>query len=308
MRTPFSRPAALGRAALAILMVASLPAVSSAQDDSSRDCPHCAIEKFASCGGFLEGPNFDARGLLWVVDYRTGNILTVADGRCSIVATTGGAANGARFGPDGRLYIADARRGLLVLDPESMAITVWIDQLEGAPLLGANDLAFDAAGNLYVTVRGASTYLDPSGRVIVVPRGTAAPRVLARDLRFPNGVAVTPDGARLFVGLFSEKAILCINLDPATQEPQLSYVFVHTRGGVGPDGMMVDAGGRLWWADFGGGAVSAADAAGRELGSIRLGEGAGARITNMAVRDEHLYITEADRGEIWRVPLNARLE
>lgn len=266
-----------------------------------RICADCAPEKVASCGGFLEGPNFDAAGKLWVVDYRTGNILTVVDGACTVIATTGGAANGARFGPDGQLYIADARRGVLVLDPETRALTVWIDQLEGAPLVGANDLVFDAAGNLYLTVRGSSTYLDPSGRVVVVPHGEDAPRVIAHGLPFPNGIAVTPQGSQLFVGLFSEKAILSINLAAETLEPQLSYVFVRTDGGVGPDGLMLDGQGRLWWANFGAGSVSVANNAAQVIGSIRLGDGAGMRTTNMVVHDGYLYITEADRGEIWRV-------
>lgn len=289
------------RGVLALAVAAFL--VAGARQESAVTCADCVPEKVASCGGFLEGPNFDAAGKLWVVDYRTGNILTVADGVCSIIANTGGAANGARFGPDGRLYIADAKRGVLILDPATAAVSVWIDQLEGEPLVGANDLVFDAAGNLYLTVRGASTYLEATGRVVVVPRGQDAPRVIARGLRFPNGIAVTPQGVQLFVGLFSEKAILSLNLAPETLDPQLSYVFVHTDGGVGPDGLMLDAGGRLWWANFGTGSVSVADGAGRVLGSIRLGEAAGLRTTNMVVHDGDLYITEADRGEIWRIPL-----
>ena len=287
---------------LALLLAAAPP------DSGAPLCADCKIEKVASCGGFLEGPNFDAQGLLWVVDYRTGNILTVSDGRCTIVGTTGGAANGARFGPDGRLYIADAKRGLLIFDPKSRALEVWIDRLEGEPLVGANDLAFDAAGNLYATVRGTSTYLNPTGRVIMIPKGQSIPRILARDLRFPNGIAVNPAGTQLFIGLFSEKQILAINLDPKTAEPQLSYVFVRTQAGIGPDGMALDAKGRLLWADFGGGGISAADGEGRALGSIRLPDGAGQRVTNMARRGPYLYLTEADRGEIWRVALDSSLD
>ena len=287
------------RTGLGLLAAAFLTAAAPPADPSL--CPDCSIEKVASCGGFLEGPNFDAQGLLWVVDYATGNILTVGDGRCTIVATTGGAANGARFGPDGRLYVADAKRGLLVFDPKRRTIEVVLDRLEGEPLVGANDLAFDTAGNLYMTVRGTSTYLDASGRVILLAKGETVPRVLARNLRFPNGIAVTPQGNQLFVGLFAEKAILAIRLDPKTSEPQLSYVFARTEGGVGPDGMTLDAKGGLLWADFGGGTISSADAGGRTLGSIRLPEGAGQRVTNMAFKDGRLYVTEAERGEIWRV-------
>lgn len=303
MNRPAKSSASRAGRVLGAVLAASLLSAG-AESQVSPLCADCAPERVASCGGFLEGPNFDAAGTLWVVDYRTGNILTVADGVCTVVATTGGAANGARFGPDGRLYIADAKRGVLILDPVTRALTVWIDQLDGAPMVGANDLVFDAAGNLYLTVRGASTYLDPGGRVAVVPYGDGAARVLARGLRFPNGIAVTPQGSQLFVGLFSEKAVLSINLAADTLEPQLSYVFVRTDGGVGPDGLMLDARGRLWWANFGAGSVSVADSAARVLGTARLGDAAGMRTTNMVAHDGYLWITEADRGEIWRIRLD----
>ncbi|HWL47901.1 MAG TPA: SMP-30/gluconolactonase/LRE family protein [Sphingomonadaceae bacterium] len=260
--------------------------------------------KVATCGGFLEGPNIDAEGKIWAVDYYTGNVLTVANGACAIIGATGGAANGARFGPDGRLYIADAKRGLLTLDPASGVVAVWIDQVEGEPLVGANDLVFDGAGNLYVTVRGNSTYLDPVGQVVMVPHGSRAAKTLVRGLRFPNGIAVDAAGTRLFVGLFSEKTILAINLDPRSHAPQLSYVFAHTRGGIGPDGMMLDQKGRLYWADFGGGTITVADDAAHILGQIRLPDDAGACVTNMAWHDGAIYVTEADRGEIWKIALD----
>jgi gluconolactonase len=294
------------QAGISVLAAAFLTAAVAPTDP--RWCADCRIEKVASCGGFLEGPNFDAQGLLWLVDYATGNILTVRNERCKIVATTGGAANGARFGPDGRLYVADAKRGLLAFDPRNGTMEVVLDRLEGEPLLGANDLAFDAVGNLYMTVRGSSTYLDASGQVIMLAKGGSVPRILARHLRFPNGIAVTPQGNQLFVGLFAEKSILAIRLDARTAEPQLSFIFTRTEGGIGPDGMMLDANGRLLWANFGGGTISVADGAGGALGSIRLPDGAGQRVTNMTIRGSRLYVTEAERGEVWRVDLDKSLD
>ncbi len=292
-------------AGFAVLVAAGLangPLSHAALPSSELPCLDCAVERVAQCGGFLEGPNFDAQGTLWTVDYQTGNIIAVKDGKCRVAGDTGGAANGARFGPDGRLYIADAKRGLLVFDPDRGTVTVWIDRLEGAPMVGANDLVFDKGGNLYATVRGTATYLNPTGRVILVPRGSDAPIVLARNLRFPNGIAVKPDGTQLFVGLFSEKAILAINLDPATYEPQLSYVFVRTQGGIGPDGMTLDGEGRLLWADFGGRTITIADGRAQVIGQVRLPEAAGSKVTNIVGHDGAYYVTEAERGEIWRVP------
>ena len=43
------------------------------------------MEKYAHCGGFLEGATVDARGGLWVVDLLSGKVLEVgSNGSCTI--------------------------------------------------------------------------------------------------------------------------------------------------------------------------------------------------------------------------------
>lgn len=272
-------------------------------------CGECRVEHYAHCGVFLEGPNFDRDGRLWAVDYRGGAVIQIAAGTCGTVAKTGGEANGSRFHRDGRLFIADARRGLLIFDPRTKALTVRAATVAGKAIVGANDLVFDQAGGLYMTARMTATRLEPNGMVIYLPPGEKSePRILADRLPFPNGIALSADGTRLFVGLYADKSIIV--LPPADRPlPYLtSWTYLHTEGGVGPDGMTVDAEGRLWWANFGDGAISVAGPTGRFIGRVELPTEAGRGTTNVTVHDGYLYITEALKGDVWRVRLTPAVQ
>ena len=269
-------------------------------------CGECRPVLHVHCAGFFEGPNFDREGHLWAVDLKGGNIVEVVEGVCRNVANTGGAPNGARFAADGRLFVTDAKRGLLIYDPRSKALTVRAATVAGKPIVGANDLVFDRAGGLYMTVRGTSSKMQSDGMVLYLAPGDASqPQIIADGLPFPNGLALSTDGAKLFVGLYADKTIIV--LPPADRpEPYLtSWVHLRTEGGVGPDGMMIDSASRLWWANYGDGAISVAGPTGRLIGKISLPDGAGPGTTNMTVHDGALYITEATKGDIWRMPLTA---
>ena len=68
---------------------------------------------------------------------------------------------------------------------------------------------------------------------------------------------------------------------------------------------MADASSRLWWANFGDGSISVAGPTARLIGKIELPPEAGVGTTNVTMHDGALYITEAFKGDIWRVPLTA---
>jgi len=262
-------------------------------------------ERFAACGGFLEGAAFDPAGLLWVVDLNGGRILSVdANGRCTERGNTGGRPNGARFGPDGRLYVADNARGLLAVDTRTMKIEVIADRYRGEPIRSANDIAFDGAGGLYFTDPAGSDALDRKGRLFYLASGSRTPELVSDRLAFPNGVVVTSDGEAVLVGQFADKSILSLPSRRPSKAFRIAYVLLRTEGGTGPDGMTRSPDGTLYWAEFGAGRVGRADALGHILPSLPLGPGAGPMATNVAVRNGFLYVTEAFKGEIWRIRLS----
>jgi gluconolactonase len=269
-------------------------------------CGDCVVEKFATCGGFLEGATFDAGGTLWVVDLTSGNVLRIDDrGRCHVEAMTGGQPNGAKFHRDGRLFIADKSLGVLAYDPADGSLAVVADTYRAERLRGTNDLVFDADGGLYFTEPYGSSALEPDGRVFYLPPGDGAPLTLLADgLAFPNGIALTPDDANVYVGEYAKKRILSLPPAGSASAFDIAHVVAYTEGGVGPDGMAVDAAGNLYAAVFQGGEIRVIGADRFHYGSIRLPDGAGTFVTNVAFKGNELYITEATLGEVWRVRVN----
>jgi gluconolactonase len=267
-------------------------------------CGDCRMEKFASCGGFLEGATVDATGALWVVDLLSGKVMTVADdGRCTVRGNTGGQPNGAKFGPDGQLWIADKQRGLLRMNPADGQVSVVLDSFRAEKLRGLNDLAFDKAGGLYFTEPYGSSALKTDGRLFYLPPGDKPRLQLAHaGFAFPNGLAVSADGRQVLVGEYALKRVTSVPAFGSPDDFDVAHVRVYTAGGVGPDGMLLTPGGQLIAANFGAGELLAFDAQGKPLGSIAI-PGGGSMVTNVALRGGYLYATEASRGEIWRVRL-----
>ncbi|MER2047657.1 MAG: SMP-30/gluconolactonase/LRE family protein, partial [Solibacillus sp.] len=77
-------------------------------------------------------------------------------------------------------------------------------------------------------------------------------------------------------------------------------------GGIGPDGLAVDAEGNLYVAHFQAGEVVVVDANGFKYGTIRLPEDAGTFATNLAFHDGYLYVTESSKNEVWRIQVKKK--
>jgi gluconolactonase len=266
-------------------------------------CGECRMEKYASCGGFLEGASVDAKGGLWVVDLLSGKVLEVgSDGRCTTRGNTGGQPNGAKFGSDGQLWITDKQLGLLKMDPQTGKVTPIVQSYRNERLRGLNDLAFDATGGVYFTEPYGSSALKPDGRLFYLPSGKDAKlQVVAGNLAFPNGIVVVPGRAKVYVGEYALKRITALPAVGSPDEFDVAHVFATTVGGVGPDGMLLMKDGTLLAANFDAGEIIGFDPLGHPIGSFRVP--AGLRTTNLAIRGEWLYVTEGSSGEVWRVRL-----
>jgi len=261
---------------------------------------------FVGGQSFPEGPCFDTQGNLFVCNRWDGFIIKVRpDGHCSQFVATGGKPNGCRFHRDGRLFIADiGRREILAAAPDG-TLEVIISTFAGQPLLGPNDLIFDSGGALYFTDPGLGSLLKP-GRVFRW-RPERAMVLLASDLIYPNGIALSGDERLLYVAETGANRVSRFHIaeDGSLDQREVFVQFEQGVGaeGRGPDGMAMGEDGNLYVAHRGTGAVIVVDAAGGIVTRIPSG---GALPTNLAFSETSLYVTEDETGAVYRLDLGVR--
>ena len=253
-------------------------------------------------GSFLEGPCFDANGLLYVTDIPHGRVFTVDPrGKWRLVVEYDGWPNGLKIDSTGRIFIADYRRGILQLEPKSGALEPVVDTWRSESFKGVNDLCFASNGDLYFTDQGQTGLQDPSGRVFRWRSGEGL-TCLLDTAPSPNGICLNADESQLYVAMTRGNAVWRVPLmaDGGTSKVGL---YLQMSGGIGPDGMALDSEGGLAVAHPGT-TMWRFDRFG-----LRTHYAAFAQalfITNLAyggpgLRD--LYLVDSRRGEVLRVAM-----
>jgi gluconolactonase len=193
-------------------------------------------------GCFLEGPAFDANGNLYVVDIPFGRIFRIDPaGRWALFAEYDGWPNGLKVLPDGALHIADHKLGLIRMEPDGRW-RVMLGALNGAPLLGLNDLTFGPDGAIYVTDQGQSGLHQPNGRLLRIKEDGGAD-VLLDNCPSPNGLVFAKDTSLLYVAMTRANAIWRVPL--IAGQPSKVGLAIQMNGGIGPDGLALDRHGNL---------------------------------------------------------------
>jgi sugar lactone lactonase YvrE len=258
-------------------------------------------EKVATGNGFMEGINFDHKGNIWMVSPMTGEVLTVKEDQVVTIGEKKNMPVGAKFHKDGRLFVTDVTGGLYLVNTTTGERTLFLDSYNGEKFKGLNDLVFDEAGGLYFTEPIGSHALNPTGRVYYLPLGSTEPVIFAENIAYPNGVAISADGNRVYVSEFGKNRIISIPSKKAAASPETPFVFGQFEGGIGPDGIAVDKAGNLYIAHFQAGEIVVLDASGFKYGTIRMPEGAGTFVTNLTFHEGYLYVTESSKNEVWRI-------
>jgi gluconolactonase len=170
-----------------------------------------------------------------------------------------------------------------------------------------NDLVFSSSGDLYFTDQGLTGLHDPTGRVF---RASAAGRVecLIDNIPSPNGIVLDPTESMLYVAVTRANSIWRV---PLLADGGVAKVgnFIQLSGGVGPDGLAVDADGNLAVAHVGLGSVWLFSALGEPM--LRVRSCGGLHTTNVAyggADGRTLFITESASGNILmaRMPVAGR--
>ena len=187
--------------------------------------------------GFGESPRFHD-GRLWFCNWGTQEVVAVTpDGVAEVmltVPTTIPYSIDWLPAPDGRLLVVSGQEAKLLRQEPDGTLATHADLSPFGDVF--NELVVDGRGNVYV---------NGSTIVLVPPSGEA--REVARDIRWGNGMAVTPDNGTLIV---AESHGNCLTAFDIGADGGLSNRREWAPLGERvPDGACLDAEGAVWVAN-----------------------------------------------------------
>jgi len=183
------------------------------------------------------------------------------DGKASVYRENAG-TNGLLFDRQGRLVMCEpARRRVSRLEKDG-SLTVLADNYEGKRFNQPNDLTVDSKDRIYFSdpqygERSKMELVDAAGRQIegvyrIDPDGRVT-RIITHEVDRPNGLVVTPDDKYLFVAdnnnntVGGARKLFRFDLKrDGTVDFGSQKVVYDWKGTRGPDGMKLDAAGRLF--------------------------------------------------------------
>jgi len=192
---------------------------------------------------FPEGPRW-RDGSWWLSDQLGDRILRVDEtGHYETVCEVAG-PSGLGFLPDGALLAA------LMNEPSLVRVAGGTVE-EVADLRGVahvlNDMVLADDGSAYVDAY--DDHADLSTQRLVLVSADGPPVVVASDLVYPNGIAITPDGATLVVSETFAGRLTAFEVEP---DGRLSArrTWAALPEGTNPDGICLDANLDIWVASF----------------------------------------------------------
>jgi gluconolactonase len=217
------------------------------------DTASAKLEKLAGGMKFLEGPVWVPQGDGYLVfSDIPGNELkkwTKADG-VTTFRKPSDMINGNALSRNGLLHACHMKRAVLATDKEGKVSTV-VDAYQGKKLNSPNDVVEKSDGTIWFTdppyglPKGQQPELDFRGVYRLDPK-TKQLTAAIKDVALPNGLAFSPDEKTLYVAVSDAK------------NPVIMAFEVKPDGTVGagkdlckidkgiPDGIRVDADGRIW--------------------------------------------------------------
>jgi sugar lactone lactonase YvrE len=218
--------------------------------------------KLLDGGLFFEGPRWHD-GAWYVSDLYAHHVLRVSvDGATEVVASVPNQPSGLGWLPDGSMLIVSMIDRKLLRRGLDGTVSEYAD-LSGLSAHYINDMVVDRRGRAFVGTFGFDLFAGGTPKPGDVLRADpdGGTHIAASDLRFPNGMVVTPDDrslvvAECFGGRFTAFAIS----DDGTLvdrtlwgqvgvEPPYESIETIVQTDFAPDGCVLDAEGHIWVAD-----------------------------------------------------------
>lgn len=252
----------------------------------------------ADGAAFPEGPAVIG-GRLHYVEYAGGRVMVMGETGPAVLWEDPACGPSAVHPFQSDLLITCYDSGTIVritLSGEAVA-TITGDR-EGRPLDGPNDFTSDGRGGVYFTTSGPWEAAPIVGRVYHMPL-EGIPRLVADDLHYANGLALTPSGTRLVVAESEAGRLIsfAVGADGALTDRRL---FVRIReldeasGGLGyPDGIEFGPDGNLYVGQYSSGRILVVN---QDGGLERVIEVPSAAAPNLAFSKDGatLYVTAVD--------------
>jgi sugar lactone lactonase YvrE len=197
---------------------------------------------------FLEGPRW-RDGKLWLSDMQGRTIYTLTeDGAREEILKVEAMPSGLGFLPDGSLLIVSMEdEKLLKLSNGQVSDVADLSPfVTGHP----NDMVVDKQGRAYIGNFGYDLLGGAEAKnaniVMISPDGSA--KVVADDLVFPNGAAITPDGKTFVVAeTFAHRLAAFDIAEDGSLSGRRTFGELPE---AGPDGICMDADGAVWVSGF----------------------------------------------------------
>jgi gluconolactonase len=244
----------------------------------------------------IEGPAFDANGMLYVVNYaRDGTIgMVKPDGSAEMFVELpeGSTANSIKFNSKGDMFLADfVGHNVLKVDMKTKKVSVFA---HNEKFNQPNDLCINTRNQLFASDpnwkdgTGQIWRIDPNGKVTL----------LQANMGTTNGIELSPDEKILYVNESVQRKIWAFDVD---KKGDLSNkrLFAEVPD-YGFDGMKCDKLGNLYVTRYGKGTILVLSPDGREIREVPL---TGKNCSNLVfggMNGKLIYVTMQDRKGIER--------
>lgn len=251
--------------------------------------PDAKIEVLASGFNWSEGPVWRDGGLVFS-DVPENTVFGWNEGDTSAkvvlkpsgsLSGEGQGSNGLQVDAQGNLILCQHGERRIARLEKDGTFTSLADKFEGKRFNSPNDLVIAKSGTIFFTdppyglKKGEAPELPQHGIYSVTPAGKVS--LVISDIRFPNGIALSPDQKTLYIAVSDPKdtRVMAYDLqdDGSVKNGRVFFnaqplKSAERKGGC--DGMKVDSNGNIWTTGPGGVLIISKD--GKHLGSILTGQ------------------------------------